>query len=267
MKSRKILFSFLMSSIAVLPTTAVISCSNNSSLESKIQSLLNQSANDLFNVKLNSNVHNFNDLFFSSISSPLIIEKSQEILNFENSLSPSDMEIYAINWTLNSIELPVLSDLVNNTIEQIKINLLVSGGPVEPKIITYNLDLLSIEGFNTSISTFDLSKNGSDRNELYRRMNGNFKTGIENYITSEQITSSKLENDNNLLNISLNLDQTYIIQKKLYLFWNFNEDRITNDQVSLYIYSSNQQMNSINEIKNNCLYFKINGVNLYKTTS
>lgn len=250
----------LLSPLTSLSLFPVISCSN--SMENRLENLLNR--DDLFSVSLDeeaikkfySNVNLENEKIkfeqlFKITNEFLIINESESLKNWNNSLSNEDKKIFAIAPKLKTVILPTLNTKEVEKVKSVDLIFDITSGHLSNKTITITIDLTKYsfldleigEKLNNSVSIDDAvinSENGTFIKAFYNNVKEFLKSKNISFDSSEEI-SGKFEK---ITDTNVAYDYVYP-QSNLY----YHFSKKDNAYVYFYIYTSSSKASTIEEIK------------------
>ena len=259
-------FVKLLSTVGILsiPISFTISCNEN--IDTKLNKLL--SNDNILNVEINvdaikqatgKETIEIRDIITENVEVVKIVN-SQNLINWNNSLSENDKEIYEVKPEIKSFVLPQMTS--DGIINELEVIVDVSTGPVRNKTIRKNLSNISdisnkIVLNENNVFEPSTNSNGDIRNnKLWTSFKDNvllyLKTkGINNSLSNDDLTNKlkfKFPTDTNVLT------NGYIAyQKNLYCAFNEKVD----NGIYVYIYTNNEDISNTDDIAKKCIAIRM----------
>ena len=258
-------FAKLLSSMVILsiPISLTISC--NESIDSKLKKILSNS--DILDVEININaikaktgkdVIEIKDIIAQNVDEVVNIVYSQNLINWNNSLSEDNKSIYEIKPNIIGFVLPQMTS--DGIINELEVIIDISTGPIANKTITKKISL-SNPNINNKIvlnenNVFEQSSNTEIRANILWT---SFKKNVLLYLRNQGINSS-LSNDSLTDKLkfkfpSTNDSSTNYIAYQSNLCSAFDEK--DDNGVYIYLYTNNEQIATKEEIIQKCITIKM----------
>lgn len=268
--SKKLLLSGLGGCVVITPI-ATISCSN--SLESRLESLLNDS--NVINLEIDFQAIkeitkkekvDLKDLFIINTKT-IKIKESEQLISWNKNLSNEDRNSFLVEPKISAIVFPNFVSESDNKINELKIIVDVSAGHLQNKTIEKKLQLDNLTDFNNEIikgenNYFDwTSINGSNNvnepinNDLYKVLKNNILKVLKDKNLVNKENWDNISTLNSVLSFSFTFDKTNIYQSDLHC--SFGEK--SNNLLFINIYTNKSQLSgeNLDNLKNTQISLKI----------
>ena len=257
-------FAKLLSSMVILsiPISLTISCNEN--IDTKLKKILSNS--DILDVEIDINaikrkigkdVIEIKDIITQDVEVVNIVY-SQNLINWNNSLSEDNKSIYEIKPNIIGFVLPQMTS--DGIINELEVIIDISTGPIANKTITKKISL-SNSNINNKIvlnenNVFEQSSNTEIRANILWT---SFKKNVLLYLRNQGINS--LLSDDSLTDKlkfkfpSTNDSSTNYIAYQSNLYSAFDEK--DDNGVYVYLYTNNEQIATKEEIIQRCITIKM----------
>lgn len=262
---------FLLPLSICIPISPIIAISCSQSLESRLESLLNNpniidleiNFQEIKNVTKKEKV-DLKDLFITNIKTIKIIQL-EPLTSWNNGLSNEDRNSFLIEPKIVGIIFPDFE--TENQVNQLKIIIDVSAGHLQNKTIEKTLDLSNLSEFNNLITKkennyFDwtslnnLDNSGPVNNDLYRTLRNN----VLKVIKEKGLINN--ENWNNISSLNTQLDFTFSLDEKKNIYQrnlhcSFDEMKNNTLFVNIYTNSTKLSGDNLDNLRNTQISMKI----------
>lgn len=260
----KIKFTKLLSSMVVLSIPIPFTLSCNENIDTKLKNILSNP--NILDVEINvnaikaktgKNTIDIKDIIIQDIETIKIVN-SQNLTNWNNSLSENNKQIYEIKPNIIGFVLPQMNN--DGIINELEVIIDISTGPITNKTITKKINL-SKENINNKIILGDnnLFEQNSNVDIRANILWTSFKKNVLLYLRNQGINSS--QSDNSLTDKlkfkfpSTNDSSTNYVAYQNNLYSAFAEK--DDDGIYVYLYTSNEQIATKEEIIQKCIVIKM----------